>query len=185
MIILISAPSCSGKTLLAQQLLEKHKITYYSIDHIKMGLIRGIDDICFTAEDDDDYIAEKLWPIIKGIIMTAIENNQSIIVEGAYIKPEYLLEFDGEYKKHIVPIFLCFTRAYINLHFESDIIGHRSIIENRLYNETRDITFFIESHEKLAKACRCHNQTFFQVDASYDLTINEIHEYVESKVKGR
>lgn len=184
MVILISAPSCSGKTLLAQQLLEKHKITYYSIDHIKMGLIRGINDIGFTAEEDDDYIAEKLWPIIKGIIMTAIENHQNIIVEGAYIKPEYLLEFDGDYMKHIVPIFLCFSQTYIDHHFESGILRHRNVIENRLYKETRDKTYFIESHEKFAKACIYHNQTFFQVDVSYESAINEIQAYVESKVKG-
>lgn len=183
MVILISAPSCSGKTLLAQQLLEKHKMPYYSIDHIKMGLIRGLDAIGFTAESSDDHISEKIWPIIKGIIMTAIENHQNVIIEGAYIKPEYLLEFDAHYKKHIVPIFLCFSQTYINHHYESRILGHRNVIENRLYNETRDITFFLESHERLINACLLNKQTFFLVDDSYEKTISDIHEYVESKLR--
>ena len=41
MIILITGASHTGKTVLAQKLLEKYKIPYLSIDHLKMGLIRS------------------------------------------------------------------------------------------------------------------------------------------------
>jgi len=41
MIILITGASHTGKTLLAQKLLEKYKYPYLSIDHLKMGLIRS------------------------------------------------------------------------------------------------------------------------------------------------
>ena len=42
MIILITGASHTGKTLLAQKLLEKYKYPYLSIDYIKMGLIRSV-----------------------------------------------------------------------------------------------------------------------------------------------
>ena len=41
MIILIAGDTHTGKTLLAQRLLEKYKYPYLSIDHLKMGLIRS------------------------------------------------------------------------------------------------------------------------------------------------
>lgn len=41
MIILIIGASHTGKTALAQKLLEKYKYPYLSIDHLKMGLIRS------------------------------------------------------------------------------------------------------------------------------------------------
>lgn len=41
MIILIAGASHTGKTLLAQRLLEKYGYPYLSIDHLKMGLIRS------------------------------------------------------------------------------------------------------------------------------------------------
>ena len=41
MIILITGASHTGKTLLAQRLLEKYHSPYLSIDHLKMGLIRS------------------------------------------------------------------------------------------------------------------------------------------------
>jgi len=41
MIILIGGTSHTGKTRLAQKLLEKYRYPYLSIDHLKMGLIRS------------------------------------------------------------------------------------------------------------------------------------------------
>ena len=41
MVILITGASHTGKTLLAQRMLEKYKYPYLSIDHLKMGLIRS------------------------------------------------------------------------------------------------------------------------------------------------
>ena len=38
---MIAGPSPTGKTLLAQRLLERYKYPYLSIDHLKMGLIRS------------------------------------------------------------------------------------------------------------------------------------------------
>ena len=52
MIILLTGASHTGKTELAQKLLEKYKIPYLSIDHLKMGLIRsGYTDL--TQKEDD------------------------------------------------------------------------------------------------------------------------------------
>lgn len=52
MIILLTGASHTGKTELAQKLLEKYKNPYLSIDHLKMGLIRsGYTDL--TPKEDD------------------------------------------------------------------------------------------------------------------------------------
>ena len=65
MIILITGASHTGKTLLAQKMLEKYKYPYMSIDHLKMGLIRsGNTDL---TPEDDDALTEYLWPIIREI----------------------------------------------------------------------------------------------------------------------
>lgn len=83
MIIIITGASHTGKTNLAQKLLEKYKYPYLSIDHLKMGLIRSKNTI-LTAEDDE-ALTPYLWNIIKEMIKTAIENHQNLIVEGCYI----------------------------------------------------------------------------------------------------
>ncbi len=51
MIVLIGGASHTGKTSLAQKLLEKYKYPYLSIDLLKMGLIRS-GKTRLTPEDD-------------------------------------------------------------------------------------------------------------------------------------
>ena len=100
MIILITGASHTGKTVLAQRMLEKYKYPYLSIDHLKMGLIRsGNTDL--TPEDDDD-LTGYLWPIVREIIKTAIENHQNLIVEGCYIPFEWRKDFDAAYQSDMI-----------------------------------------------------------------------------------
>ena len=64
MIVLITGASHTGKTLLAQKLLEKYKYPYLSIDHLKMGLIRS-GNTKLTPTCDDIELTEYLWPIVR------------------------------------------------------------------------------------------------------------------------
>ena len=79
MIISITGASHTGKTLLAQRLLERYQYPYLSIDHLKMGLIRS-GNTSLTPENDVE-LEGYLWPIVREIIKTAIENQQNLIVE--------------------------------------------------------------------------------------------------------
>ena len=80
MIVLIAGSTHTGKTNLAQNLMETYQIPYYSLDHLKMGLIRG-GETDLTVEDDE-ALTPYLWNITKEIIKTAIENKQNLIIEG-------------------------------------------------------------------------------------------------------
>lgn len=128
MIILITGASHTGKTLLAQRMLEKYKYPYLSVDHIKMGLIRT--ENTKLAPRDDDALAEYLWPIVREIIKTAVENEQNLIVEGCYIPFDWRKDFDERYLPFIKFICLAMTEDYIDHHFDK-IIGHESDIESR------------------------------------------------------
>ena len=129
MVILITGASHVGKTLLAQKMLERYKFPYLSIDHLKMGLIRsGNTDL--TPEDDDE-LTEYLWPIIREIIKTAIENEQNLIVEGCYIPFDWRNRLGEQYLQSIRFICLAMSDEYIDSHFE-EIKSHGSDIETRL-----------------------------------------------------
>ena len=83
MVVLITGASHTGKTILAQRLLEAHGVPYLSADHLKMGLIRS-GNTALTPEDDDK-LTDYLWPIEREIVKTAIENRQNLTVEGNII----------------------------------------------------------------------------------------------------
>lgn len=99
MIILIAGASHTGKTVWAQRLLEKYHYPYLSIDHLKMGLIRSGQTTLTPM--DDDKLTDYLWPIVREMIKTAVENGQNLIIEGCYIPFDWEKDFDPEYRKHI------------------------------------------------------------------------------------
>ena len=129
MIILITGASHSGKTFLAQRMLERFKYPYLSIDHLKMGLIRSGKTPLTPL--DDAALTDYLWPIVREIVKTAIENRQNLIVEGCYIPFDWRRDFDERYLFSIRFICLAFSDAYIYRHFD-EIKAHASDIESRL-----------------------------------------------------
>ncbi len=129
MIVLITGASHTGKTALAQRLLEQMKIPYLSIDHLKMGLIRS-GHTALTPEDDDALTAY-LWPIVREMIKTAIENRQDLIVEGCYVPFDWRKDFDEAYLASIRFVCLAMTDAYVDAHFDA-IQAHASDVEARL-----------------------------------------------------
>ena len=129
MIILITGASHTGKTLLAQRMLEKYKYPYLSIDHLKMGLIRS--RYATLTSEDDDALTDYLWPVIREMIKTAVENEQNLIVEGCYIPSDWRTDFDEWYLPFIRFICLAMTEEYIDHHFD-EIIAHESDIESRV-----------------------------------------------------
>ena len=129
MVILITGASHTGKTLLAQRMLEKYRYPCFSMDHLKMGLIRS-GNTCLTPEDDGALV-DYLWPIEREIIKTAIENRQNLIMEGCYVPCGWRRDFSDPYLQQIRFICLAMTDVYIDKHFD-DITGHASAIESRI-----------------------------------------------------
>ncbi|WP_432405610.1 2-phosphoglycerate kinase [Wukongibacter sp. M2B1] len=182
MVILLGGNSCTGKTLMSQKLLEKYKIPYFSVDHLKMGLYRSNRNCGFTPLDSKEVIANKLWPIIREMIKTIIENNQNIIIEGCYLLPELVKDLEAKYPNQIVSVFLVFSTNYIEENFASNIIKYRNVIETRKYNEIRPITQFIYEHNELRKECIQYGVEYFEIDNNYEEEIEKIFDFIENKI---
>ena len=128
MIVLIAGASHCGKTALAQRMLERCGWPYLSIDHLKMGLIRSGQTPLTPA--DDDSLTEYLWPIVREIVKTAVENRQNLIVEGCYIPFDWRKDFSEAYLPAIRFLCLAMTEAYIDAHFD-EIRARACVIEAR------------------------------------------------------
>ena len=169
MIILITGASHTGKTALAQKLLEKYKYPYLSIDHLKMGLIRS-GNTELTPMDDADLV-EYLWPIVREMIKTAIENKQNLIVEGCYIPFDWQKDFEQEYPEQIKYYCLVLSENYIRNHF-TDIKKYANVIENRLDDEWCTMESVLEDNAEILKLAKVHNANYILVDDKYEINID-------------
>ena len=180
MIIIITGASHTGKTLLAQRMLEKYKFPYLSIDHLKMGLIRSGNTKLTTQ--DDDQLTTYLWPIVREMIKTAIENKQNLIVEGCYIPFNWRKDFDEEYLQDISFICLAMTDAYIDAHF-AEIKGHASDIESRLDDSDCTADWIKAENNHIIRGFEAAGELLDLIDSDYLSVVEKALLLIPDKIK--
>lgn len=168
MIVLLAGATHTGKTNLAQKLLEKYKYPYFSIDHLKMGLIRS-GSTALTVFDDEK-LTPYLWNIVKEMIKTAIENNQNLIIEGCYIPFDWFKDFNPEYLKHIKYYCLVMSENYIDNHF-NDIKKFANIIENRGEDCQCTKNDILKDNIYNLEMCKKYGCNFILIDNNYEADI--------------
>ena len=169
MVVIIAGASHTGKTVLAQKLLEKYKYPYLSIDHLKMGLIRsGNTDL---TPMDDNELTGYLWPIVREMIKTAVENKQNLIVEGCYIPFDWKNDFEQIYLDDIKYYCLIMSEDYIRNHF-ADIKGYASVIENRLNDADCTLESVLADNRQVLELAIAHNVNYTVIDDEYRINID-------------
>lgn len=174
MIILIAGASHTGKTVLAQTILEKHSIPYLSIDHLKMGLIRS-GHTHLTPQDDKELVPY-LWPIVREIIKTAIENQQNLVIEGAYIPFDWKSSFDSQYLKEIRYCCLIMSNTYIENHF-TDIKQYANVVEHRLDDTACTPESLMEENADALRLCQKYKNNYVLIERNYcpELILRNMH----------
>ena len=167
MVVLIAGATHTGKTALAQRLLEKYKFPYLSIDHLKMGLIRSGQTSLSVC--DDENLTPYLWSIVREIIKTAIENGQNLIVEGCYIPFEWKKDFENEYLTQIKYYCLIMSEKYIQNNFSS-VATYENVIEKRLSTDFTQKEL-IEANQTNLQMCKKYALNYILIDTEYKVDI--------------
>ncbi|MBE6779023.1 MAG: adenylate kinase [Ruminococcaceae bacterium] len=171
MVYIITGASHTGKTALAQKLLEKTHYPYLSIDHLKMGLIRSGYTRLTPMSDDADLTAY-LWPIVREMIKTAIENEQHLIVEGCYIPCDWEADFTPFYREHIRYVCLVMSERYIREHFD-DIKGYARVIEQRQDDSDCTMESVLQDNAQVMARALAHGVSYRLIDSDYDVNVDE------------
>ena len=170
MVILITGASHTGKTALAQRMLEKYQYPYLSIDHLKMGLIRS-GNTRLTPESDDQALTAYLWPIVREMVKTAIENRQDLIVEGCYIPFDWQKDFGPDYLENIRYYCLVMSENYIRSHFD-DIRNYAYVVENRLDDEGCTLEHVLADNATVAALAGKNGLPCTLIDSAYEIPID-------------
>lgn len=171
MVILITGSTHVGKTAYAQKLLEKYHYPYLSIDHLKMGLIRSAQTELTPM--DDAELTVYLWPIVREIVKTAIENKQNLIVEGCYIPFDWKKDFEKEYMDSIQYVCLIMSERYIAEHF-ADIQAYANVIESRLDDSALSAQSLIAENKSNLEECIANGLNYILIDKTYEVLSYEV-----------
>lgn len=129
-----------------------------------MGLIRsGYTDL---TVDDDDALTALMWPIIREMIKTAIENDQHMVIEGCYLPYDWRKDFDEEYLPHIRFVCLVMTERYLRERFD-DVRRFGSVVENRGDDPELELPELIRDNAANLAKCREHDCEVILIDGEY------------------
>lgn len=167
MVIIITGASHTGKTVLAQKLLERFGYPYLSIDWLKMGLIRS-DHTDLTPLDDDDVLTAYLWPIVREMIKTIIENDQNLIVEGCYVPPDWRKDFDPAYLDRIRFLCLVMSESFIRSNF-ADIQRYACAAEHRIDDAGCTMQQLAEDNARFLRQARQMQEKYILIEDVYDV----------------
>ena len=171
MIILITGATHTGKTLLAQRLIETCQYACLSIDHLMMGLIRSGQTPLTPA--DDDELTVYLWPIIREMMKTAIENHQNMILEGCYIPFGWRQDLGEPYASSVQFICLAMTDRYIDDHMDK-IKDHASDIEARMDDSYCTTEMLKSENRKYEEGFRSAGESVVMIDDDYEQDIRAL-----------
>ncbi len=174
MILLIGGPGCTGKTLLAQRVMERCAVPYVSLDHLKMGMIRGLPGCPFTALNPDADIAAHLWPVAEAMAQVVLENGQHLILEGCYIPYPAAARLEREHPGLVRAVYLAFSREYLERHWEDGVLRCRDAIERRLFPEERTVEEAIREHRETVEQCRRWRLTCREISGDYERALSDI-----------
>lgn len=170
MIVFITGASHTGKTALAQKLLEKYGYPYLSMDHLKMGLIRS-GNTALTPTSDTRDLTAYLWPIVREMVKTAIENRQNLIVEGSYIPFDWQNDFDSESLESIRYYCLVMSEGYIRNHFD-EIKKYANVIENRLEDDACTPERVLAENAEVLSLAKKHHANYILIEDAYEINLD-------------
>ena len=169
MVLLIAGASHTGKTAFAQRLLKKYGYPYFSLDHLKMGLIRS-GYTSLTPMSSDRELTELLWPIVREMVKTVIENEQNLIVEGCYIPFDWKRDFAAEYLDQIRYRCLVMSESYIRAHYQ-EIKAYANVAEHRLDDSDCTLQSLLQDNAQVLAMCRKYGDEYILIDKAYEIEL--------------
>ncbi len=167
MVILIAGATHTGKTALAQKLLERYHFPYLSIDHLKMGLIRS-GNTTLTPTSSDEALTGYLWPIVSEMIHTVLDNRQNLIVEGCYIPFDWRASFSPEELTQIRYCCLVMSEGYIRRNF-SVIRAYAGVVEDRGADEACTVERLVEENARVLAQAQAQGVDYLLIDDRYQV----------------
>lgn len=123
---------------------------------------------------DTDELTNYLWPIVREMIKTAIENEQNLVVEGCYIPFDWKQDFEVEYLKHIQYYCLVMSEEYIRTHF-ADIERYANVVENRLEDDCT-LEGLIKDNTQVLEFAREYGVNYILIDEKYEIDLENENE---------
>lgn len=176
MLFLIGGASRSGKSILAEKLLQEEDIPRFSTDYLTSAF-RSYPELGIRHEDNTYTRSESLWPFLKPMLQNIVEEEPTYCVEGEILTPAQVKELSDLYPGKITSAFLGYPTLTAEEKFQT-IHQNHGHINDWLKNENDDVVMDVTSRgvefsQFLQKECQNTSLGFFDTSTDFFGAINQ------------
>ena len=184
MLYLVSGTSRSGKTLIAEKLMEQKQIPYMSLDWLMMGFTNGMPQLGIHDKLFPDEIAKRLWSFFKAMCESMLYLEIDYIIEGEAMLPELIQELLDIYPDKIKICFVGYTDIDIDQKAQ-DIKTYSTRRGDWLTKESDDYIYehidnMVTHSRKIKDGCEKYNMTYFDTSTNFMDAIENAKNYLLS-----
>ena len=185
MLYLVSGTSRSGKTLIAEKLMEEKQIPYMSLDWLMMGFTNGMPQLGIHDKLFPDEIAKRLWSFFKAMCESMLYLEIDYIIEGEAMLPELIQELLDKYPDKIKICFVGYTDIDIDQKAR-DIKTYSTRSDDWLTKESDEYIYehidnMVTHSRKIRDDCKKYNMTYFDTSTNFMDAIENAKNYLLSK----
>ena len=184
MLYLVSGTSRSGKTLIAEKLMEEKQIPYMSLDWLMMGFTNGMPQLGIHDKLFPDEIAKRLWSFFKAMCESMLYLEIDYIIEGEAMLPELIQELLDKYPDKIKICFVGYTDIDIDQKAR-DIKTYSTRRGDWLTKESDDYIYehidnMVTHSRKIKDGCEKYNMSYFDTSTNFMDAIENAKNYLLS-----
>ncbi len=162
MILFVHGPTHVGKTVFARELTARTGVSNLSVDLLKMGLIRS--GVTRLTPEDDEALTAFLWPVVREMARTALENRQPLIIEGDYLPEDWRASFEAD--APVAAVGLAMTESGLRARY-GDVVRHRHAAEIRRHDAPL-LEELLEAHAQTRARCARTGERLFLIDVGFE-----------------
>ena len=186
MLYLVSGTSRSGKTLIAEKLMEEKQIPYMSLDWLMMGFTNGMPQLGIHDKLFPDEIAKRLWSFFKAMCESMLYLEIDYIIEGEAMLPELIQELLDKYPDKIKICFVGYTDIDIDQKAQ-DIKTYSTRKDDWLTKESDDYIYdhidnMVTHSRKIKDDCEKYNMSYFDTSTNFMDAIENAKNYLLSNI---
>lgn len=182
MLYLISGASRSGKTMIAEKILDRKKLPYVSLDWLVMGFTNGIPEYGIHDLLFPDEIAKRLWSFLKAMCESMLYLEGDYVIEGEAILPELVSELLNTYPDKIKICFVGYTDIDVDAKagsIKEFSKGASDWLSSKPDESIHDHINNMVRHSRMIKAgCETYGMSYFDTSEDFIGTIDRAVDYL-------
>jgi hypothetical protein len=184
MLIYIGGAARTGKGILVRRLLHEHRMSFLSLDVLKMGLTRGVPEYDIDPDAGPIIVSERLWPLVREMSINLLGEGVDYIIEGEVL-PKHVAAFQRDHPGKVKACFL----GYVPITLEQKLreIRAHAGLPNDWSSEYSDpellnvITEMIIFSQYLKDECAVYGLRYFDTSENFEQVLDAVMAFICSE----